>query len=173
MIVAAAAPPPVADRFEATIVWMGEDALLPGRGYWLTLASQTATAIVQPPKYEISVNSREHLAARTLELNAIGVAEIGTDVPIVFEAFGDSRALGGFILVDKVSHATVACGMLHFALRRASNIHWQAIAIDRDAHARQKQQRAKVVWLTGWSAISPGSTARSKSRRTPTCGSTR
>jgi bifunctional enzyme CysN/CysC len=151
VIAAAATPPGVADQFDAVIVWMAEEPLLPGRGYWLKLATQTVNAVVHPPKYEIAVNSRERLAARTLGLNAIGVAEIATDEPVVFEPYAESRALGGFILIDKATNATVACGMLNFALRRAANIHWQAIEIGREAHAAQKGQRPAVVWLTGLS----------------------
>ena len=151
VIAAAADPPQVADQFEASLVWLAEEELLPGRGYWLQLASQTVTATVQPPKYELGIDTGEQLAAKTLGLNAIGVAELATDRPLVFEPYGTSRALGGFILIDKASNATVACGMIHFALRRAHNIHWQAIEIGREAHARQKGQRPCVVWLTGLS----------------------
>jgi bifunctional enzyme CysN/CysC len=132
-------------------VWLAEDELLPGRGYWLQLASQTVTAMVQPPKYELGIDTGEQLAAKTLGLNAIGVAEIATDRPLVFEPYEKSRALGGFILIDKATNATVACGMIHFALRRAHNIHWQAIEVSREAHAQQKGQKACVVWLTGLS----------------------
>ena len=151
VIVAADAPPQVADQFEADLVWLGEEALLPGRGYWLQLATQSATATVQPPKHEVNVNSQEHLAAKTLRLNGIGLVEFATDRPLVFEPYCESRTLGGFILIDKLTNATVAAGMIRFALRRASNIHWQAIEISREAHARQKGQQPRVVWLTGLS----------------------
>ncbi|MEY3940613.1 MAG: hypothetical protein RLZZ604_1073, partial [Pseudomonadota bacterium] len=106
-----------ADQFESTIVWMADDALIPGRSYWLKLGAQVVSATVQAPKYTVNVNSMEHMAAKTLELNAIGVAEISTDKPIVFAPYADSHALGGFILIDKISNATVAAGMLHFSLR--------------------------------------------------------
>jgi bifunctional enzyme CysN/CysC len=151
VIAAADDPPQAADQFEADLVWMAEEPLLPGRGYCLQLASQTVTATIQPPKYEVNVNTQDHLAAKTLELNGIGVVELATDAPLVFEPYAENRALGGFILIDKVSNATVAAGMIHFALRRASNIHWQALEISREAHARLKGQRPKVVWLTGLS----------------------
>jgi bifunctional enzyme CysN/CysC len=151
VIAAADDPAEVADQFEASLVWLAEDELLPGRGYWLQLASQTVTAMVQPPKYELGIDTGEQLAAKTLGLNAIGVAEIATDRPLVFEPYEKSRALGGFILIDKATNATVACGMIHFALRRAHNIHWQAIEVSREAHAQQKGQKACVVWLTGLS----------------------
>ena len=151
VIVAAQDPPQVADQFEATLVWMDETPLLPGRSYLLTLATQTVAVTVQPPKYTINVNTLEQMAAKSLELNAIGVAAITTARPIVFEPYATSRSLGGFILIDRASHATVAAGMIHFALRRSQNLHLQASAVTRTDHAAQKIQRAKVVWLTGLS----------------------
>ncbi|WP_419728408.1 sulfate adenylyltransferase subunit CysN [Lichenicola sp.] len=151
VISAADAPPEVADQFEATLIWMADEPMLPGRPYLLKLASQMVTAQVQAPKYQVNVNSMEHLAARTLELNAIGVANLSTDRPLVFAPYAESRELGGFILIDKISNATVAAGLLHFALRRAQNIHWQAIEINREAHASQKQQSPRVLWFTGLS----------------------
>lgn len=151
VIAVADQPPQVADQFEANIVWMSDEALIPGRAYWLKLGTQTVSATVQPPKYQVNVNTMEHLAAKTLELNAIGVAEIATDKPLVFESYSDSRTLGGFILIDKISNATVAAGMLNFALRRAQNVHWQAVDISRDAHAAQKGQVPRLLWFTGLS----------------------
>ena len=151
VIAAADAPPEAADQFEASLVWMSDEALIPGRGYWLKLASQTVSATVQPPKYAVNVNTLEHLAVKTLELNAIGVAELTTDKPLVFEAYADSRTLGGFILIDKLSNATVAAGMLNFSLRRAQNVHWQALDVSREAHAAMKHQQAAVLWFTGLS----------------------
>lgn len=151
VIAAAGDPPQVSDQFESTIVWMSDEALKPGRGYWLKLASQTVSASVSEPKYEINVNTMEHLAAKTLELNAIGVAEVHTDKPIVFEPYADSAALGGFILIDKITNATVAAGMLHFSLRRAANVHWQPTTITREEHAVLKNQTPRVLWFTGLS----------------------
>ena len=151
IIAAAADPPAAADRFEASIVWLDSDPLVPGRTYMLKLATQTAGATLQTPKYELNVNTMEHLAAKTLELNAIGVAELATDRPIVFAPYVENKALGGFILIDRVTNAIVACGMIHFALRRATNIHWQALSVDRVSRARLKNQRPAVVWLTGLS----------------------
>jgi len=144
-------PPQAADQFEATIVWMADEALLPGRPYWLKLGTQTVSATIQPPKYQVNVNTLEQLAAKTLELNAIGVATFATDKPIVFEPYAESRDLGGFILIDKITNATVAAGMIHFALRRAENVHWQAMDVTREAHAAQKGQQAKLLWFTGLS----------------------
>ncbi len=151
VIAAAADLPQAADQFEADLVWMAEQELVPGRGYWLKLGTRTVNATVQAPKYALNVNTQEHLAAKTLGLNDIGVVEVHTDDPIVFEPYATSRALGGFILIDKLSNATVAAGMIHFALRRAQNIHWQHVDVSRDVHAAQKGQRPAVVWLTGLS----------------------
>ncbi|MGN6591150.1 MAG: sulfate adenylyltransferase subunit CysN [Sphingomicrobium sp.] len=156
VIASAADAPEVADQFEATLVWMNEHELLPGRGYWLKLGTQTVTATVHEPKYEINVNTLDHLAAKTLALNAIGVAEIATDREIVFEPYpvqgsSPNRVLGGFILIDKLTNATVACGMLHFALRRAHNIHRQHLDVSRETHATLKGQRPAVLWFTGLS----------------------
>jgi bifunctional enzyme CysN/CysC len=144
-------PPEVSDQFEATIVWMDDDPLHVGRSYWLKLGSQMVSTTVQQPKYTVNVNTMEHLAAKTLELNAIGVAALATDKPIVFEPYADSRALGGFILIDKLTNRTVGAGMLHFSLRRAQNVHWQATDIGRAEHANLKNQKARVLWFTGLS----------------------
>ncbi|HEV7313366.1 sulfate adenylyltransferase subunit CysN [Sphingopyxis sp.] len=151
VIAAADAPPEAADQFEATLVWMADEAMIAGRAYWLKLATQSVSATIQPPKYEINVNTLDHLAAKTLELNGIGVVELSTDKPITFEAYGDNRTLGGFILIDKLTNATVAAGMLHFSLRRAQNVHWQATDIDRDMRANLKNQRPALLWFTGLS----------------------
>ncbi|HEX8382553.1 MAG TPA: sulfate adenylyltransferase subunit CysN [Sphingomonas sp.] len=159
VIAAAGDPPQVADQFEATLVWMSDTALLPGRGYWLKLATQTVTAQVQPPKYRVDVDTLDRLAARTLELNGIGVATVSTDRPIVFEPYADSRELGGFILVDKETNDTVAAGVLHFALRRAGNIHPQAIDVPRESRAALKNQRPIVLWFTGLSGAGKSTVA--------------
>jgi bifunctional enzyme CysN/CysC len=156
VIAAAGDPPEAADQFEATVVWMADEELLPGRGYWMKLGTQMVTAMVQEPKYEINVNTLEHLAAKTLGLNGIGVAEISTDREIVFEPYAvegasPNKGLGGFILIDKLTNATVACGMLHFALRRSLNIHRQHLDVSRETHAGLKGQKPAVLWFTGLS----------------------
>ena len=151
VLAAAEDSPEIADQFEATLVWMADEELLPGRPYWLKLATQLVTATIHGPKYQINVNTLERLAAKTLSLNAIGVANLSTDKPLVFESYERSRELGGFILIDKISNATVAAGMLHFALRRSSNVHWQPLDIDREAHARLKHQQPRLLWFTGLS----------------------
>lgn len=151
VIVAAQAPLEVADQFESTLVWMDEADMVPGRAYWLKIGTQTVSATIHQPKYEVNINSQEHLATKTLDLNAIGVANITTDREIPFAAYADNRDLGGFILIDKITNHTVAAGMIHFALRRAQNIHWQATDIGRDHHASMKHQKPAVLWLTGLS----------------------
>jgi bifunctional enzyme CysN/CysC len=151
VISAADAPPEAADQFEATLVWMADEAMIAGRAYWLKLATQSVSATIQPPKYEINVNTLDHLAAKTLELNGIGVVELSTDKPVVFEAYSDNRTLGGFILIDKLTNATVAAGMLHFSLRRAQNVHWQATDVSREARANLKNQKPALLWFTGLS----------------------
>jgi bifunctional enzyme CysN/CysC len=158
-------PPQAADQFEATLVWLNDEAMLPGRAYWLKLATQTVSVTVQSPKYVVNVNTMEQLAAKTLELNAIGVAEIATDKPLVFEAYSDNRTLGGFVLIDKMSNATVAAGMLNFSLRRAQNVHWQALDISRDAHAALKRQKPKVLWFTGLSGSGKSTIANMVEKR--------
>ncbi|KHS43466.1 MULTISPECIES: sulfate adenylyltransferase subunit CysN [Novosphingobium] len=158
-------PPQAADQFEATLVWLNDEAMLPGRAYWLKLATQTVSVTVQQPKYVVNVNTMEHLAAKTLELNAIGVAEIATDKPIVFEAYNDGRTLGGFVLIDKMSNATVAAGMLNFSLRRAQNVHWQALDVSREAHATLKNQSPKVLWFTGLSGSGKSTIANMVEKR--------
>jgi bifunctional enzyme CysN/CysC len=151
VIAAADAAPQAADQFETTLVWMADEALLPGRPYWLKLATQTVSATVQAPKYQVNINTMEHLASKTLDLNAIGVAVVATDRPLVFEPYEDSRTLGGFILIDKITNATVAAGMINFALRRSQNVHWQALDISREKHAKLKNQKPAVLWFTGLS----------------------
>ena len=159
VLAAADDSPEIADQFEVTLVWMADEELLPGRPYWLKLATQLVTATVYGPKYQVNVNTMERLAAKTLGLNAIGVANLSTDKPLVFEAYEKSRELGGFILIDKISNATVAAGMLHFALRRSSNVHWQPLDIDREAHARLKHQHPRLLWFTGLSGAGKSSIA--------------
>ncbi|MEY4952042.1 MAG: sulfate adenylyltransferase subunit CysN [Pseudomonadota bacterium] len=165
VIAAADNPPEAADQFEATLVWLNDEALHVGRGYWLKLGTQTVSVTVQQPKYTVNVNTMEHLAAKTLELNAIGVAELTTDKPLVFEPYATNRTLGGFVLIDKLTNATVAAGMLHFALRRAQNVHWQAVDITREAHAALKNQKPRVLWFTGLSGSGKSTIANAVEKR--------
>lgn len=158
-------PPEASDQFETTIVWMDDEALLPGRAYFLKIGAQMVSATVSQPKYEINVNTMDQLAAKTLKLNSIGVVELTTDRPIAFEAYAQSRAMGGFILIDKVSNRTVAAGMLHFSLRRAQNVHWQATDITRQDHAGLKNQTPRVLWFTGLSGSGKSTIANEVEKR--------
>lgn len=151
VITTSGAPVEVSDQFEAHILWMDNDAMLPGRPYSFKLASQTATAIVNSPKHKVNINSLETLPAKTLELNEIGLTTLSLDRQIAFEPYENNRELGGFILIDRITHATVGMGMIKFSLRRADNVHWQALSVDREAHADQKGQKPAVLWFTGLS----------------------
>jgi bifunctional enzyme CysN/CysC len=151
IIVAASAPAEVADQFETTLVWMAEEPMLPGRPYWLKIGTKTVSATITEPKYKINVNTLEHLAARQLELNEIGVCNISLDRAVAFDAYADNHDTGGFILIDRVSNATVGAGMIRFALRRSQNIHWQALDVSKATRAEAKGQRPAVLWFTGLS----------------------
>lgn len=151
VITSADEPVQVADQFEATIVWMADEMMTPGRSYWMKIGTQIVSASIQAPKYQINVNTLERTAVKTLELNAIGVANITTDRAIPFEAYETNRTLGGFIIIEKMTNATVAAGMLHFSLRRSQNVHWQALDVSRDVRASLKNQKPVVLWFTGLS----------------------
>jgi bifunctional enzyme CysN/CysC len=151
VLAAADAPPAVADQFEATIVWMHERPMLQGRSYQMRIGPQTVMATITPLKYKVNVDTLEHVASRTLELNDIGVCGLGLSQPIVFEPYAENRDLGGFVLVDRVTNATVGAGLLHFELRRAQNVHWQAIDINKTARAELKAQKPCAIWFTGLS----------------------
>ncbi|CAE6764482.1 Bifunctional enzyme CysN/CysC [Paraburkholderia domus] len=145
------APPAVADQFEATLVWMSDEPMLPGRPYLLKIGTRLVGATGAQPKYKINVNTLEHLAARTLDLNEIGVCNLSLDQPIAFDTYAENRDTGGFIVIDRLTNNTVGAGMLHFALRRSQNVHWQAIDVDRAAHAALKGQTPRIAWFTGLS----------------------
>ena len=151
VICAAEAPTGVADQFEATIVWMSDHPMLPGRPYWLKLGTKTVTGTLGHPKYRVNVNTLEHLAAKKLELNEIGVCNVSLDRPIAFDSYKANRDTGGFIVIDRFSNNTVGAGLLHFALRRSHNIHWQATDVDKHARSAQNGQNACVLWFTGLS----------------------
>jgi bifunctional enzyme CysN/CysC len=165
VIAAAGDPPAAADQFLATIVWMADQPLVPGRGYWLKLGTQSVNATVQPPRHVIDVNTQGELAATTLTLNDIGVAEVYADRAIVFEPYVDGSDLGGFILIDRTTNATVAAGMIEHALRRAENVHWQSIDVTREAHAAQKGQSPRVLWFTGLSGSGKSTVANLVERK--------
>jgi bifunctional enzyme CysN/CysC len=145
------APAGVADQFETTIVWMNDEPLLPGRFFLLKMGAQTVTASVMEVKYQVNVNTLEHIAAKTLGLNAIGVCTLNLDRPIGFDAYADNRDTGGYILIDRLTNATVAAGLIHFALRRSQNIHVQHVDVDKAARNRLNGQKSCVLWFTGLS----------------------
>ncbi|MBL4599704.1 MAG: sulfate adenylyltransferase subunit CysN [Rhizobiaceae bacterium] len=151
LICSAHSPAESANQFETTILWMSDEAMLSGRSYILKCGTQTATATMAPPKCRINVNTLEELAARKLELNEIGVCNVALDKQIAFDPYSQNRDTGGFVLIDRYTNATVGVGMIHFALRRASNIHWQAVDTDKNSRAAQKGQKPAILWFTGLS----------------------
>ena len=165
VIAAAGDPPEVADQFAAHVLWMDDAALLPGRPYWLQIGSRTIAASISEIKHRIDVNTQDKLAAKRLELNEVGYCNLSLDEPIAFEPYADNRALGGFILIDRQSNATVAAGTLDFALRRAGNVHWQHLDVDKAARARIKGQTPKVLWFTGLSGAGKSTIANLVEKR--------
>ena len=151
VIAAADDPPETAHHFSATLVWLDDAPLTPARGYLLKLGTQTVGVTVAPPEHVVDVNTQAELPATTLRLNDIGVADIRTDRPVAFTLYSDGADLGGFILIDRDTNATAAAGLIRYAHRRASNVHWEAAQVTAGAHARQKGQVARVLWFTGLS----------------------
>ena len=151
VLAAAASPPPVSDQFGAHLLWMGDEPMLPGRSYWLKAGARTVVAQVTEIKYKADVNTQEHIAAKRLALNEVAACNISLDRPIAFESYADNPSLGSFILIDRQTLATVACGTLDFALRRAANVHWQALDVDQHARAAIKGQSPRCLWFTGLS----------------------
>ena len=165
VIVAATAPPAVADQFEARLLWMGDHDLIPGRSYLLKMHSKEVRASVTTIKHRIDIGSDAQLAAKTLALNEIGVINLSTAQPVVFEPYAVNRTLGAFILIDPLTFETVGAGMIDFALRRASNVHWQALEVSAPARAALKQQQPCCVWLTGLSGSGKSSIANCLEQR--------
>jgi bifunctional enzyme CysN/CysC len=158
-------PVPVADQFEAHVVWMNETNMLPGRSYLAKIGTSIVGATITQTKFKVNVNTMERVAAKTLQLNEIGVCNVSFDRPVPFESYDQSRDLGGFILIDRLSNATVGVGLIHFALRRADNVHWQAIEVNKEAHAALKNQRPVVVWFTGLSGAGKSTIANIVERK--------
>ena len=165
VIAAAGDPPEVADQFAAHLLWMSDAPLLPGRPYWLKIGARTVSATVTEIKHRVDVNTQEHLAAKRLELNEVGYCNLSLDEPIPFEAYARNRTLGGFILIDRYDNGTAAAGTLDFALRRAGNVHWQHVDVDKAARARQKGQVPKVLWFTGLSGAGKSTIANLVDKR--------
>jgi len=165
MICAAGDPAEISDQFETTIIWMHEQPMLPGRPYLLKIAGKTVPASVTTLKHKINVNTLEQVPARALELNEIGVCNISLDQPVAFDAYRANRDTGGFILIDRISNETIGAGLIRFALRRAQNIHWQALDLTDAARAGQKGQRAAVLWFTGLSGAGKSTIANLVEKR--------
>jgi bifunctional enzyme CysN/CysC len=151
VICAGEAPAEVADQFEAHVVWMHEDEMLPGRSYLMKIGTRTVGVTLGHPKFRIDVNNLDHLAASTLELNEIGVCNLSLDRPIPFDPYNQNRETGGFVIIDKLTQNTVGAGLLHFALRRSHNIHWQKVQVDKQARTELNSHQSGVVWFTGLS----------------------
>jgi bifunctional enzyme CysN/CysC len=151
VLAAADSPPAVANQFEATVIWMHDDPLLQGRAYLLKIGTTTVIATVSPIKYRVNVNTMEHIAAKKLDLNDIGVVVIELSTAIPFEPYQDSRVMGGFILIDRLTYNTVGAGLLNFALRRSQNVHWQALDVNKRSRAVLSHQKPCILWFTGLS----------------------
>ena len=165
VIASANALPTVADQFRATLVWMHEEPMLPGRPYIMKLGTRTVTASITETRHKVNVNTFEQLAAKTLELNDIGVCNIKADRPLVADPYSANRETGGFILIDRLTNDTVGAGMIDFSLRRAENLHWQALDVDKVSRASLKGQRACVVWFTGLSGAGKSTIANLLEKR--------
>jgi bifunctional enzyme CysN/CysC len=165
VLAAADAPPATSDQFGCHILWMGDHPLLPGRNYWLKLGTRTVSATVTEIRYKADINTQEQLAAKRLELNEVANVHISLDQPIAFESHADNRLLGSFILIDRQSFATVACGTLDFALHRAANVHWQALDVDQAKRAAIKGQQPRCLWFTGLSGSGKSTIANLAEKR--------
>jgi bifunctional enzyme CysN/CysC len=165
VICAAASPVAIADQFVAHLLWMASEELLPGRSYLMKMGTSTAQATVTALKHKVSINTLEHSAAKTLHLNEIGLCNLSLDKSIAFEPYAESREAGSFILIDRITNQTIGMGLIDFALRRASNIHWQNLEVSRSARAAQKSQKAAVIWFTGLSGSGKSTIATALEKR--------
>ena len=165
VLCAAEAPLAVANQFEATVVWMHDEPLLQGRAYLLKMGTKTVIATVAPIKYRVNVNTLEHLAAKKLDLNDIGVCGLELSSAVAFEPYQVSRVLGGFILIDRLTNNTVGAGLLHFALRRSQNVHWQALDVNKRARALLSHQKPCILWFTGLSGAGKSTIANLVEKR--------
>ena len=170
VIADAARPAQEADQFAAHILWMGDESLLPSRGYLMKVGTRTVNARVTFIKHKVDVNTQAKLAAHRLELNEVGYCNVDLDQSIAFEPYAVNPTLGGFILIDRQSHATVACGMLDFALRRATNVHWQHLDVDKQMRAHSKGQLPRCIWFTGLSGAGKSTVANLLERRLSALG---
>jgi len=165
ILVSADSPAGVADQFQTTIIWMHEEAMLPERPYLMKIGTRTAAATITSLKYKVNVNTLEHVAAKKLELNEIGVCNIWVDQQIPFDPYTENRETGSFILIDRITNGTVGAGLIHYALRRAENIHWQALDVNKAARAKLKGQKPCVLWFTGLSGAGKSTIANLLEKR--------
>ncbi|MBS0589386.1 MAG: sulfate adenylyltransferase subunit CysN [Proteobacteria bacterium] len=170
VICAAQEPAGVADQFETTVVWFDETPMLPGRAYLVKLGASTLGGKLSKPKYAVDVNTLDHVAAATLDLNEVGVCTLTLDRAVPFDAYADNRDMGSFIVIDRLTNRTLAAGTLHFALRRSQNIHWQALEVDKAARARLNGHRPCVLWFTGLSGSGKSTIANLVERKLHTFG---
>ena len=165
MLASADAPPQVADQFEAMVFWMGDEPMLRGRNYLLRAGTKVVGATIAPLKYKVNLDTLEHVAANRLDLNEVGVCAIELSEPIAFDPYIENRETGGFVLIDRLTYDTVGAGLLHFALRRSQNVHWQSLEIDKQARAAAKHQTPCVIWLTGLSGAGKSTIANLVERK--------
>ena len=170
LIVASDNPPEVADQFQVRLLWLAEEALVPGRPYLMKIHAKEVSATVMEIKHREDVNTGAHLAAKVLNLNEIAVATLSTSHPVPFEPYATNRALGGFILIDRLTFATVGAGLVDFALRRSSNIHWQALEVGKEQRAAIKHQSPRCVWFTGLSGSGKSTVANMLEKRLHAAG---
>ncbi len=165
LICTAESPAQVADQFQARIFWMADDKMLPGRRYLMKIGSKTVTAQVNETKYRIEMSDLQDRPARDLSLNEVGVCTLSLDQAIPFDPYNEIRETGGFILIDRLNNNTVGMGMIDFALRRAGNIHWQSVDVNKEAHSAQKNQKPAVLWFTGLSGSGKSTIANALQKR--------
>jgi bifunctional enzyme CysN/CysC len=170
VICSASDPAGLADQFEATIAWLAEEELLPGRSYLVKLGASLIGAAIAKPKYVVEVNTLDHLVAKTLHLNEVGVCTLTLDRAVAFDAYADNRDMGSFIVIDRLTNQTVGAGVLHFALRRSQNIHWQALEVDKAARGRLNGHRPCVLWFTGLSGSGKSTIANLVERKLHAAG---
>ncbi|MGZ5863403.1 MAG: adenylyl-sulfate kinase, partial [Methyloceanibacter sp.] len=159
------ARPQIADQIAARVVWFDEEPMLPGRTYTLKCGCQTVTTTISSLKYKLNVDNLDHVAGKMLELNEVGACNLSTGKVLVFDPYAENAETGSFILIDRFTHATVAAGMIEFGLRRATNIQWQVLAIDKEARAGLKGQQSCVLWLTGLSGSGKSTLANTLEKR--------
>ncbi len=165
ILVPPAARPEVSDQVQAHLIWMSEDELIPGRPYLLKIGGRTLSASVTDIRHQVDVNSFQKLAAKTLKLNEVAVVNLATQEPVAFDAYADNHQTGAFILIDRLSNLTLGAGMIDYGLRRATNVHWQALDVSKDSRARIKNQKPAVLWFTGLSGAGKSTIANLVEKR--------